>query len=328
VIVAPSLDPEFVRSYRERYFALDPAQLLPESAPVGRLATPPRPVAQLARSEMRFLQEWLEPQRLLPMPALAGVVNRDESLGTSVLRVFGSESAGRPSPGQRRLGSRLMPHLRRAVRMHHRVAEAENERRALASAFDRIPIGLILVDGRHHVRATNRAAERILAGRAGLELNRDGLNAVDSAQQTESLQRLLAEAIAARHPAEDEAPAQGLLLGCAGRRALQVVVTRIDPPDGGSQPTHAAVFVCDSEQELAERPELLRSLFDLTPAEAALARRLASGCSLERSARELGIAIGTARQRLQQIFAKTQTNRQSELVRLLLTGPPQLLADD
>lgn len=61
----------------------------------------------------------------------------------------------------------------------------------------------------------------------------------------------------------------------------------------------------------------LRELFDLTPAEARLARGLARGDALEEVAGVLKIKMTTARSQLAAIFAKTQTRRQAGLVAIL-----------
>jgi hypothetical protein len=47
------------------------------------------------------------------------------------------------------------------------------------------------------------------------------------------------------------------------------------------------------------------------------------GSSL-RPADALGVTIGTARNQRKQIFAKTDSHRQAELVRRILSGPAQL----
>lgn len=61
----------------------------------------------------------------------------------------------------------------------------------------------------------------------------------------------------------------------------------------------------------------LRSAFDLTPAEARLARRLGEGVSLREAADAEGITFETARSRLKSISAKTGTSRQAELALLV-----------
>lgn len=66
---------------------------------------------------------------------------------------------------------------------------------------------------------------------------------------------------------------------------------------------------------------LLITLFGLTNAEAALAALLSDGETLASSADALGIAKETARGHLKRVFAKTETNRQTELVALLARLP-------
>ena len=66
--------------------------------------------------------------------------------------------------------------------------------------------------------------------------------------------------------------------------------------------------------------EVLESLYQLTAAEAELVRLLSQGFSLDEAARERGVTINTARSQLKQVFSKTDTRRQGELMRLVLTG--------
>ena len=66
---------------------------------------------------------------------------------------------------------------------------------------------------------------------------------------------------------------------------------------------------------------MLRRLWDLTAAEAQLALALADGATLEEIASRTGISQETARVHLKRTLAKSGTHRQSELVRLILTGP-------
>jgi DNA-binding CsgD family transcriptional regulator len=55
-----------------------------------------------------------------------------------------------------------------------------------------------------------------------------------------------------------------------------------------------------------------------------LAARLARGDALAAAAAELGVSYATARTQLAVIFRKTDTNRQGELIRLLLINVPSL----
>jgi DNA-binding CsgD family transcriptional regulator len=68
---------------------------------------------------------------------------------------------------------------------------------------------------------------------------------------------------------------------------------------------------------------VLCGLFDLTPAEARLAREVATGATMETAAANLGLSIETVRTYLKRVMAKTGTRRQAELA-VLLSGLTRL----
>jgi DNA-binding CsgD family transcriptional regulator len=68
--------------------------------------------------------------------------------------------------------------------------------------------------------------------------------------------------------------------------------------------------------------ELLRSHFGLTPAEARLALHLVAGETLRSAEVKLSISYETARTHLKNIFSKTGTCRQAELVVAIVTALP------
>lgn len=67
--------------------------------------------------------------------------------------------------------------------------------------------------------------------------------------------------------------------------------------------------------------DALRTLFDLTPAEARLATLIATGNTVHAIAGHAGITYETARNQLKAVLAKTNTHRQAELVSLLARLP-------
>lgn len=97
------------------------------------------------------------------------------------------------------------------------------------------------------------------------------------------------------------------------------------PPIAGRYPGLTAfrpavcIIITDPETRTSLPSDRLRSAFGLTEAEAMLAALLATGEELRSAAAKLGITYGTARARLSEIFQKTDTRRQSELVSVLLT---------
>lgn len=102
-------------------------------------------------------------------------------------------------------------------------------------------------------------------------------------------------------------------IGRASRAALAMSPHAASPPRLPDDVARAA--------DLAGLPEVarLRAEFGLTKAEARLALHLAEGSSLASAAQAVGVKLTTIRSQLQQIFAKTGTSRQSELVAMLLS---------
>jgi DNA-binding CsgD family transcriptional regulator len=63
--------------------------------------------------------------------------------------------------------------------------------------------------------------------------------------------------------------------------------------------------------------ELIRSLFELTPAEARVARSMAGGASVEEIAQSARVSVNTVRTQVRTLMAKTGCRRQAEVVGLL-----------
>lgn len=86
----------------------------------------------------------------------------------------------------------------------------------------------------------------------------------------------------------------------------------------------AVMVISDPDQAPEPAAATLARLFGLTPALGRLAAALAAGRTLAEYAEEAAITEGTARWHLKELFARTGTSRQAELVRMLLSGVAQL----
>jgi DNA-binding CsgD family transcriptional regulator len=99
-------------------------------------------------------------------------------------------------------------------------------------------------------------------------------------------------------------------LGKGGRAApgaARLAIVPAPKPDPASDPAGMPALV------------QLRAQFGLTKAEARLALSLAAGASLPSMAQAFDVKLTTVRSQLQQVFAKTGTSRQAELVAVLLS---------
>lgn len=175
----------------------------------------------------------------------------------------------------------LVPHLVRAYRLRTRMLGDHRE------LVDRFAGAAFLFDARRHMLASNADGDALL--RTGSLDTAEGIRRCLSCgpweQRTVHGGRPLLVLYDRPSPAE-----------------RRVLVRVIDPSRGAATESLGAT---------------LRRAFRLTPAEVALAVKLADGLTPKEAGDELGIAIGTARVHLRRIFEKTGTDRQVTLTRLL-----------
>jgi DNA-binding CsgD family transcriptional regulator len=214
----------------------------------------------------------------------------------------------------------LQEHLSRALTVGKKVGSLTSLQRLGEALLDRSSAAIFLLDSAGRVAFMNRAAEVLQAREDGLRVSAACLR-LTAAPEDEQLRALIGQAAIASRRATS-APA-GVMRASrpSGRRSYAVWVValaRVPSALAGFRPA-VCVLISDPERRLCPSPQHLKTLFNMSEAEARLAVQLADGQSLRRAAEHLGITYGTARSRLTQLFEKTSTRSQSELIRLLLT---------
>jgi PAS domain-containing protein len=85
---------------------------------------------------------------------------------------------------------KLLPHMTRAMTVHHRIHQAEFQAEMAVGAFDRVAVGVVLLDVKGAPVMVNREAERIAGMKDGFVLLADRL-AADRLSETEVLRGLV-----------------------------------------------------------------------------------------------------------------------------------------
>jgi DNA-binding CsgD family transcriptional regulator len=277
----------------------------------------------LAKTEL--YTEWLKPQGLAAAWTVGHTICDEQGEALGGFSVFPREGAPPLTREQFAEADALIPHLRRAFEVHRTMQGVKSVQLALAEAIDRLPTGLVLLDAKRRVVVQNRGAERILAANDGFRIDRNGPSA-DDARENATFQKLIADAIDARGGQELRAAGFVAVSRPSGERSYAVMVTPLlaAPGKGGMSDAVVAIFVADPSARIFAGPEALTELYQLTHSEAELVRLLASGLSLEEAADKRGVSLNTARSHLKHVFAKTDTSRQGELVRLIVSGVGQI----
>ncbi len=224
---------------------------------------------------------------------------------------------------QSRLLGTLFPHVLRSIHLGASLNGARRGDGVCEIALNELGTGIVVVDQHSVVVLANRAAETMAAARDGFALAaapRDRAVAAATPQETKRLRHLIARA------APDAArPAVGgamRLNSAAGRRGYAVSVSPLPRAARGLHPgTAPLVLLLIRDLSLPVRPpeRQLAELFGLTPAEARLVASLAQGTTRADYAATAGISALTVKTHMSRAFAKLGVNRESELVRLVLS---------
>ena len=218
----------------------------------------------------------------------------------------------------------------RNVRMRKKAAApASREVQMTAGVIlDRLPMGVVLVDATGKVLLMNRKAREIAAQNDGFLVDKDGCCRTAKPAESQALADLILRTM---QPGVDDPVESEFALSLSRPSLKQPLLVLVSPVGGAAGGTEnerrgAAIFITDPEDATEISVDVLSRLYGLTNAEARVVKALSEGKRLETFAEETGVTTHTVRHQLKQIFRKTDTTRQSELIKLVLTGPAAIRA--
>lgn len=317
---AAGINVDFIFSYTELYARSNPWLQNEDSfrtSGVVWIGTELVPESEQASGD--YNECWLAPQGLKHQ--LFGVLERHAS---EVLYVYAARSeAVEPfGPEEALLLRRLLPYLEKSLRARQMLKRSQTVRQVALGALDVMPIGVILVSLGGAVLAANKVARDIMAGRDVLTVGRNGLEVITEGRKTR-FRDMLAEALKPRERNRAIRPPAFSVVRPSGLRPLLLLISPVRSPSGSaSWDEPAAVLFIGDPEHIGDIDETrLRQIYGLTGAEARIAALLARGYRLDEIAAMLDVAYETTRKHLKQIFGKTGTRRQADLVRMVMSGP-------
>jgi DNA-binding CsgD family transcriptional regulator/PAS domain-containing protein len=224
-----------------------------------------------------------------------------------------------------------LPHLSSAVTVYRHLFDLEQRLAATETAFDRLPIGVVLLDRRGRLLHANRLAWEVVRTRDGLDLQLSRLTAANPEEQRKLERLILSTAATGR--GRMATPGGSLTISRTSLKPSYSVFIAPISDQGSEQPgilgdlQPSAIAIINNPEWMAQIPsDVLQERYGLTSAEARLAAGLAAGSSLKEASEKFGVSTGTVRTQLKQIFTKTNTHRQIDLVRLLVADLASLAA--
>lgn len=264
---------------------------------------------ELVRTD--FYRAWLRPLGLLH--GLLGILAHGHEATSALIALRPLDGAGFGS-ADRAAMTVLLRDLRCAWHLGAGFAAARSLAEVLLDLLAALPEAVIIVDREARPLVINRMGETLLERRDGLGISAGRIAAANPAE-TARLRRAIA-AVTARDG--ETARAEAVLVRPSGGRPLLIRVEALPRPlaDPEGAPRAVAALVVRSA-ECPVAADGLSQFYGMTPAEARLAALIVGGQPLQDAAMQLGISQNTARTHMKRIYAKTDTHRQVELVRLL-----------
>ena len=199
---------------------------------------------------------------------------------------------------------------------HHLLIDENIQKASLSEVLDRLTSGIIFINENLKVFYTNRSAEKLLKANRGLKL-KDGFLNCSAPETTADLHRLVLE------------ESGNLLTLCKddSSNPLYILVSPLHSrsENYGQDLPIAIVYVFETINDSERIEDVVRVLYNLSPTEARIAAKLVWTPQIEDVADSLGITYNTVRTHLKRIYTKTNTNRLSSLVHMIITGPAGFL---
>jgi DNA-binding CsgD family transcriptional regulator len=317
-------------AYMQRYRFIDPRTPVVLGRPLGQWTHCHEVLTDEIVATHPFYQEFLIPYDRRYMSACKLV---DTPEATVILATLSGYGEGPLAGAALAFAERLLPHLQRAARMAIQNFVYSHEALVGQMLVNKLRQPVILMTPGGEVMQANEAAGELLRS-TGLVQVQDGRLQLPPAQ----LQDLLAQCAEWEQRLKAAASAAGETAPQEPFRSLQITQQR---PQGRSETLYAFFTLLSPQGMMGTfglRPVvmllfyhpgsappidsgLLYAVFGLSPAECRIATLLAEGLSLKQIAEAQGTQHDTVRKQLRSIYQKTATNRQPELIRLLLHLP-------
>lgn len=312
-------DPHYTKLYFEKYLPLNPCFPAAAFVEAGEVcgSTDLIPFEEIV--ETRFYAEWMKPQGIID--ALAANLEKTAT-SASILAVRMHEKDGLADNDDRRRLALIVPHFQRAVSIGRLFDQSRSAQAVLAQTLDKVSAGVFLVGASGRLVFTN-VPGRALLDEASLLIDRNGVLAAIVPEAQRALRAALAAAENGNAAADGSGPIS-LSTAVPGQWFASVLpLTSGDRQHTGAlHSAVAAIFV--RKTSLASPPplEVLAKVYKLTASEIRLLDAVMKVSGVKSLAEALGLKQATVKTHLHNVFRKTGTARQSELVKLIAGFDP------
>jgi DNA-binding CsgD family transcriptional regulator/PAS domain-containing protein len=308
------LNPYYKQLYLDEYVKYDPT-----TAEVFATIEQPLATADLIPYDeflqTRYYQEWARPQGLVDHLRIA---LEKSAASVTFFGVFRDQCRGVADDEMRRRMRVIAPHVRRAVLIGSTMKHKATEAAAFADTLDGVSAGMFLVDACGRMVHANASGRAMLDQRSVLRAGSGKVAAIE-ADANQELNRVVALA----GGGDAAVGIKGIAVPLTARDGERYVAHALPLTSGerrragAGYAAVAALFVRKAVQEGPAPCEAIAKLYKLTPSELRVLLAVVERGGVPEVADALGISAATVKTHLHRLFAKTDTRRQADLVKLV-----------
>jgi DNA-binding CsgD family transcriptional regulator/PAS domain-containing protein len=217
----------------------------------------------------------------------------------------------------------LLPHLEQVLNLHNRLDRLSIYADIAQEQLLQSGHGLVILNEDGHIASMNRVATRLVQEGNGCAV-RDGRLRLDEPRADARLDELVRTCVAVSGTATIMAGGS-LAIPRTKAASLAITVMPFRRQEGFqtviAAGSRAVVTLFDPDRARLDTRAMLRDMYGLSQAEAEVCWRIGNGDTVQDIAEATNNTRETVRSQVKRVFAKTGTNRQPDLVRLVLLGP-------
>jgi len=309
------VEPYYEQIYFSKFVRQDPTTAGHCMAGIGQLVSLGDIVLRREFEESRFHEEWSKPQGLVdclstPLDKSAG--------GTALFGVFRHQENGFVDDLARRRAAAITSHIRRAVMIGNVLDKKTAETAAFMDALNGLAAAVFLVERNGRIVFANQSGQAMLEDGRVVCARNDALATADS-------RPVLSDVIALACGGDASLGTRGIAVPLSAPSETPWLAHVLSLTSGARQDTGtnfgavAAVFVHRTTIEALSSIETMAKLYRLTPSEMRVLSAVSDVGGVSTVADAIGISQATVKTHLQRLFAKTGTNRQADLIKLVAT---------
>ena len=319
-----NINSDKLKKYNEE--GVDPHfKLFADAVPLGEATSAQKVVPDRQQLEDIYGKVFINNIVGMDMYYIGGVVLFNDENRKIAIGIQRSKDCGTWHDDELKKLTLISPHLQRALHIHREFTRLRIREQSLRAGLNKLLVGLIIFDSSMQTIYLNPIAKSILKSHPAIYLKNNRICATTH-EDTQKIRKALILSLNANK--ESDPLEYSTALGfhhSESKTPLPILITPLYSistlEEKMKLDNQVAMIISDPEKNQPIVPEALCTAYKLTPSEAKVAIALTNGLSIDEVAMLHGNQPSTIKSQLKAIKSKLGISRQSELVKMLLTGP-------